>query len=97
MGGKGCVLLVKQGGEGPCRLGLVVGKKSEPKAVNRNRVKRLVREAFRQTDLGVQGLDLVFVARGQGLAREEWSKAILSVFTQLQKRLAANQKANANG
>ena len=97
VGGKGCLLLVKQGGEGPNRLGLVVGKKAEPKAVNRNRIKRLVRETFRQTDLGAQGLDLVFLARGKGLGREEWSKAILFVFVQLQKRLAATQKANANG
>ena len=44
------------------RLGLVVGKKNIPTAVGRNRVKRLVRETFRQTDFPLS-LDIIFLAR----------------------------------
>jgi ribonuclease P protein component len=44
------------------RLGLVVGKKNIPTAVGRNRVKRLVRESFRQTEFPTT-LDIIFLAR----------------------------------
>jgi ribonuclease P protein component len=44
------------------RLGVVVGKKNIPTAVGRNRVKRLVRETFRQTEFPI-ALDIIFLAR----------------------------------
>jgi len=45
------------------RLGLVIAKKNVNKAVQRNRVKRMVREYFRQHSDQVSGLDLVVLAR----------------------------------
>lgn len=45
------------------RLGLAVAKKQIKKAVSRNRVKRLVRESFRQHGDLLKGLDIVVVAR----------------------------------
>ena len=48
---------------GGVRLGITVSKKVGP-AVTRNRVKRLVREAFRvRKALFGEGLDLVFIAK----------------------------------
>jgi ribonuclease P protein component len=44
------------------RLGLVIGKKNVPTAVARNKIKRVVRETFRLTELPV-AVDLVFLAR----------------------------------
>jgi len=44
------------------RLGIIVAKKHIRRASHRNRVKRLVREHFRLTDLSVH-LDLVVLAR----------------------------------
>lgn len=44
------------------RLGLVVSRKASPRAVVRNRVKRQVREAFRQYQANLGGLDIVVVA-----------------------------------
>ena len=44
------------------RLGLVVGKKNVPTAVQRNRIKRLVRESFRLQSFDCS-LDVVFLAR----------------------------------
>lgn len=44
------------------RLGLVIAKKNIPTAVQRNRVKRVVRETFRQRDFAV-GMDIIFLAR----------------------------------
>ena len=45
------------------RLGLVVSKKNVPGAVQRNRVKRLVRERFRHSRAGLSGVDMVVLAR----------------------------------
>lgn len=45
------------------RLGLVIAKKNVAKAVQRNRVKRIVREYFRQHSTQMPGLDLVVLAR----------------------------------
>ena len=44
------------------RLGLVVSRKASPRAVVRNRIKRQVREAFRQHQEKLEGLDIVVVA-----------------------------------
>jgi ribonuclease P protein component len=49
-------------GTGTSRLGLVIGKKNVPTAVARNKIKRVVRETFRLTELPV-AVDLVFLAR----------------------------------
>ena len=45
------------------RLGLVIGKKHLPKAVQRNRIKRLLRTSFRLNQDLLPGLDIVILAR----------------------------------
>ena len=45
------------------RLGMIVGKKTLPSAVDRNRVKRIIREAFRQHNIKQCKLDVVVMAR----------------------------------
>ncbi|NJN51402.1 MAG: ribonuclease P protein component [Gammaproteobacteria bacterium] len=47
------------GPEQPARLGLVVGKRQLRRAVDRNRIKRLVRESFRTREPGLPDLDIV--------------------------------------
>jgi len=44
---------------GPARLGLVIGKKYAPRAVTRNLVRRLAREAFRLQRPELQGWDIL--------------------------------------
>ena len=46
------------------RLGLVVGKKAVRHSVQRNRVKRLVRESFRIQRQTIPAVDIIFLARG---------------------------------
>jgi len=45
------------------RLGMIVGKRTLSGAVDRNRVKRLIRETFRQHSIKMCKLDLVVMLR----------------------------------
>lgn len=49
------------------RLGLVVSRRVSPRAVDRNRIKRQIREDFRQSVAALENLDYVVVARGAAL------------------------------
>jgi len=56
------VFYAGNGGEN-ARLGIIASKRSFPRAVDRNRVKRLVREAFRRHAIRMRKLDLVVLAK----------------------------------
>jgi len=45
------------------RLGIVVSKKCSKKAVERNRIKRVIRESFRYHQHHLGGFDILFVAK----------------------------------
>jgi ribonuclease P protein component len=55
-------------GEGSPRLGLAVSKKNVKRAVDRNRIKRVIRESFRHNRLLLVGLDIVVLGR-QGMEK----------------------------
>ena len=61
------VLLYRENDLGYARLGLALSKKMIAKAHDRNRLKRLLRECFRQTQL--PAVDIVFLAR-TGVAKQ---------------------------
>ncbi|MHB8474302.1 MAG: ribonuclease P protein component [Sulfuricaulis sp.] len=44
------------------RVGVVVSRKTSPRAVVRNRVKRQIRESFRRCQENLRGLDMVVLA-----------------------------------
>jgi ribonuclease P protein component len=54
-------VLYRESGTGGARLGLAIAKKHCRKATARNRIKRLVRESFRQHQAGLDGLDIVVI------------------------------------
>ena len=49
--------------KGFSRLGLAIAKKQFPLAVDRNRIKRLVRESFRELRSQLSSVDIVVMAR----------------------------------
>lgn len=52
----------RNGGDVP-RLGLIISKKSIKRAVDRNRIKRTIRESFRLCQSRLNGLDVVIMSR----------------------------------
>ncbi len=88
-------LLAVKNTQGYARLGLVIMKKRVRRAVQRNRIKRLARESFRQYKTELGGLDLVVLARDN---TAQYDNAAL--FTSLRKhwqRLARlHRKADAS-
>ena len=58
------LLLAKQNNQGFNRLGMIVSKKSIPGSVQRNKVKRRIRETFRKISLEHEfGWDIVLMTR----------------------------------
>jgi ribonuclease P protein component len=64
-------VIVVPNNRGYARLGIVVGRKSLPRAVDRNRFKRVVREGFRKVAAQLQPVDFVVQAQGK-LARSDF-------------------------
>lgn len=75
------------------RLGLVVAKKNIRLAVNRNRVKRVVRETFRGAQDILDSLDVIFLAR-QGidkLSPSEQTALLENSWQRLSRKLKAER------
>ena len=69
------------------RLGIITSKKIFPSAVERNRVKRIIRETFRQHNIKACKLDLVVMVRG-GYSETDNSQIdnLERLFSQLEDR-----------
>ena len=77
------------------RLGLVISKKSCRLAVQRNRVKRLVRESFRQHQGSLTGLDIIVLSR-RGIAELD-NHTLTQLITQSWTRLLKRSQTAAPG
>jgi ribonuclease P protein component len=69
-------VLSRKNGMDQARLGLAISRKHCRKACDRNRLKRLVRESFRQHAEALAGLDIVVL--GQPDARKADNRTIFS-------------------
>jgi ribonuclease P protein component len=59
------VLLQPGRGEAGARLGLAISKRMAPRAVDRNRIRRIIRETFRKRWDLLPGVDMVFLIRNR--------------------------------
>ena len=84
------MVIARPNGLEHARLGLAVGVKAAGNAVNRNRVKRLVRESFRQRQPRLTGLDLVVNARAAAgkASNAELTASIVDLWTRIDRRCA---------
>jgi len=80
-------MLVAPNGLPHARLGLVVGKKTDKRAVARNYIKRLTRETFRLNATRLAGLDVVIRARRTFGHKESLAArtALLGLFDRAQR------------
>lgn len=89
-----CVLLLARNNDlGFPRLGLVIGKKSVKLSVERNRIKRQIRESFRHHQEQIGAMDLVIISR-RGLADLE-NPELAKLFAKLWRRIRPNGSENS--
>ena len=90
------LILAKPNGRQPSRLGLVVAKKNIPTAVQRNLLKRVVRETFRQHQFEIP-LDIVFLARSgaNNLAAKQLTMQLRRSWETLAKRSERVQRSES--
>jgi ribonuclease P protein component len=74
-------------------LGLIISKKVDKRAVQRNRIKRISRESFRKTCLDVN-CDFVVLARPKitQLANKEIFESLDQLWNQAQKKIKQIRK-----
>lgn len=84
--GRNVLILVRENGLPHPRIGLVIGKKSVKLAVERNRIKRQLRETFRLHQMELTGWDIVVIAR-KGLADLD-NPELARQFAKLWRRLS---------
>jgi ribonuclease P protein component len=80
-----CLILAIYNDRPNSRLGIVVAKKNIASAVERNRIKRIIRESFRLSKPGFATIDIVvLVKRGLDcLSNREISKQIIGLYGEL--------------
>jgi ribonuclease P protein component len=82
-------LYVRANQLGRARLGLAVPKKAIKQAVSRNRIKRVLRECFRQKQANIQGFDVVVVVKKpmNDVPRTEQTQVVAHHWQQMMVRL----------
>ena len=85
-------MIARPNGLGRARLGLAVGVRAAGNAVNRNRVKRVVREAFRHIHQELPAVDLVVNARPAAAkaSNAEMTASVLALWNWIRERCAAS-------
>jgi ribonuclease P protein component len=82
------LILSRPNETGHARIGFVISKKNVRLAVNRNRVKRIIRESFRLNQHNLPSCDIVILARKgvDKLEREDIHSLISKCWVRLNKK-----------
>jgi ribonuclease P protein component len=83
-------VIARPNGMGHARLGMAVGRRAAGSAVNRNRVRRVVREAFRLNQQELPPLDLVVNAKPAAAqaANGELTASVIALWMRISERCA---------
>ena len=81
-------ILITANSSGNNRLGLAIAKKRVKLAVQRNRIKRLVRESFRLNQHDLPSIDIVVMVKSgiDALENEEINHQIVSIWRKINRR-----------
>lgn len=78
---EGIVIYYRNNQHGFARLGLAISKKFIPKAVDRNLIKRIIRESFRSVAEDLASIDIVVSVRSQNqVANKELSASLIKMW-----------------
>ncbi|WP_396588073.1 ribonuclease P protein component [Bermanella sp. R86510] len=82
------LILARRNDLGFARLGLIVAKKHAKRAVDRNQIKRIVRESFRHHQSELENYDCVVLARPgvKDLDKDQLRHMVDQLWTRLRKR-----------
>jgi ribonuclease P protein component len=82
------LLLVRPNGLHHARLGLVIAKKKVRRSVDRNRLKRTVRESFRLHQASLPAADMIFMARNDlaSIPSETLRQALVQGWRRVQRK-----------
>lgn len=94
-GNRHLLILARTGITERPRIGLIIAKRHVRKAVQRNRIKRLLRESFRHQQGHLPGLDMVVLAR-PGLGQLD-NLTITTMLDQLWPKLIRKAQETAKG
>lgn len=95
-GNRNWTMIVRANDKPYPRLGLAIAKKQLQRAVWRNRVKRIAREAFRSHKNALSGYDIVVLSRKgmQEIDNETLHKSFLHLIRKIQKSKLKNNSSN---
>lgn len=82
----GLVVIARRATQDSARLGLAIAKRRVPRAVDRNRVKRVIRESFRSCRGSLGRFDIVVLARSgtSSMSNQRLFNQLGSVWSELQ-------------
>jgi ribonuclease P protein component len=95
LGGRCFLLRFGNNAAGTARLGLAISKRCSKRAVDRNRIKRLAREAFRRARPDLPPVDILVMARDSAV--EVPGAALLAELDTLLRRIKPLKREGADG
>jgi len=91
-GNQNFTLLVRVNEESHARMGLAIAKKAVKRAVDRNRIKRIIRESFRHMQYDLPNIDVVIMCRPSAvpLKKEEIRQQFDKQWSYINRKLKGN-------